>query len=95
MTKSKHRNAQNRERRLVAAFMKAHRISHYSKPRRANDARQDKAMFANAAPKCDCSNDHCETEADLVNDWLAQQAACRREEAKQNGGRYAMDRAKA
>ena len=95
MTEREHQNAQNRERRLISAFMKAHCVGHDPKTRDSNGARQDKSVLANAATQGNCSKKHREAEPDLMDDRFAQQASSRGDETEQNGRRDAMNCAEA
>ena len=91
MPECKDHDAGNGVKRLMAALVQAERPGHDTKAKGAHGARQQEIMFANSAPKREGPNDHGQRQTHFVNDWLAEEAAGRREQSQNDRRRDAMN----
>jgi len=78
-----------------SVMRKAESPRHDSKAKTADRARHHETMLENATPQSDGSKDHCERQAEFVNDRASQDPARRGKQREQDGGSQAMHKAQA
>ena len=94
VTKRKDGHTDHRVKGFRAIVRQGQGTSHHAKAQAADSAGHGVAVLHDSTPKRKGAHYHGQAKADLVDDWSAQHAACRRHQRQQDCRRDAMHKAK-